>query len=203
MIIKKFTRAVLPSVIALTLVGCGVDGVPTPVVTGPVVEPTPAPVAVGQQVTLETAIEHITIDGVTQYYIDLEQDAETLVISFAKGVAGESLGDPDMYVKFEDDSATLDNYICASLRSPGSNETCIINKPQAGRYQIVIDPYLPSGETDNTVADATLWASTTLLPANRACNDGLVIRGQAMSENDLDNACNTINQTQTKFHQVF
>jgi hypothetical protein len=118
MMIKKFTRALLPSVIALTLAGCGVDGAPTPIVTGPPVEPTPAPVAVGQQVTLETPIEHITIDGVTQYYIDLEQDAETLVISFAKGVVGESLGDTDMYVKFEDESATLDNYTCASLRSP-------------------------------------------------------------------------------------
>jgi hypothetical protein len=188
----------------LALAGCNGNDLtvatPTVETTPPVVTPPPP---VGEQLVLDQGIEHITINEVTQYYVDLAEDAETLVISFAKGVAGETLADPDLYVKRDDTTATLDNYIYDPIRGASTNKTCIIDKPQAGRYQIVIDPFLQADATDNTVTDATLWASTTLLTSNRSCNDGLIIRGQAMSDTDLDDACGIITQTEEKFHNVF
>lgn len=206
MSLKTLTKVFTPSLLALAIIGCGSDRPPMAEPSPPPapVEPTePAqPDPVGQQVTLDQAVEHITLSQATEYYVELEEDAETLVISFAQGMAGESLNDPDLYVRYGE-SATLEAYDCASLRSPGTNETCIIDKPKAGVYQILVDPFLQDGAESNTVSDATLWASTTLLPNNRACNDGLSIRGQAMNDTDMDGACGVINQAKDQFHNLF
>ena len=197
--INKLSKVFTPSLLALAIAGCGSDG---PLTTAAPPPPPPAPEGIGTKINLGEAVEHITISEPTQYYVVLDEDAETLVVSFAAGVAGEELNDPDIYVRYGA-TATWEEYDCASLRSPGTNETCIIDKPKAGTYQIFVDPFKQDDAETNEVKDATIWASTSLLPANRACNDGLIIRGQAMSESDLDDACGIINETQTKFHDFF
>ncbi len=145
------------------------------------------------QIKLETALEHINLTKATEYYVDLEDDAETLVISFAQGVAGDALGDPDIYVRHEK-HASPQKFDCISYNGTNSNEYCIIDEPEDGRYYIYVDAFEGSA-----VKDATLWASTKLFPGNETCEDGAVIRGQAMNEDDLEAACDIIDET----HQIF
>ncbi len=195
----SFKKLTLSTAIVLALSGCGGSDdkvvVEDPVVTipeVPIVEPT--------AITLEEIMPNISTSSPVKYVVDLPEDAETLVINLFSGDAGESLGDPDLYVKYEGEASAGENgsFDCFSFKSEHNNETCIIDKPLAGRYHILIDTFEGSA-----VTDASLYASTEIFKGNKLCSDVPVrIRAQEMSEDELTQACADLAQAKTQFDAV-
>jgi hypothetical protein len=70
---------------------------------------------------------------VTEFTIDVTEAMQQLVVT----ASGDN-GDADLFVNF--DSASTSNAQCRS-RSGSSNETCVIDKPELGRYFISVEAY--------------------------------------------------------------
>ena len=143
----------------------------------------------------------ISTDEPRSYYLHVDEQAESLVIYLASGVAGESLGDPDLFVKYDgtaEAGAGIDEGLndCISYYGAGSNEVCIIDDPQPGDYHILIDA---SGQ----VSDATLFATTSLFNVTHACNDEINIRAQSMTQTDIESACGVLTNAKTRFDDLF
>jgi len=194
--INKRFKFLYTALLATALTACGGGTTEKiPQVVAPVPE---VPVqASAIEITLDEALTDLNLDKSTYYSVTLGDDAENLVISLAKGFKKTTMGDPDIYVKYLDD-ASKDNFDCVSYNGQDQNETCIINKPKAGRYSIYVDV-----AANSQINDATLWSSITLLTANRECNDALTIRAQSMTSTELDTACNNINEAQQAFVDLF
>ncbi|MCW9016245.1 MAG: PPC domain-containing protein, partial [Kangiellaceae bacterium] len=142
----------------------------------------------------------ISANAPQTYSLYVPESAESLVIYLASGVAGEAMGDPDLYVKFEGsptagqgvDDGTND---CVSYNSSDYNEVCIIDNPQSGNYQILID-------ASAQVSDATLYATTGLFAVTQNCNDEINLRSQLMNQTEADAACAELIATKTRFDQL-
>ena len=197
----------LAGAIVTALTGCGgsdsnnetVEVPPAPVVTPePEVDYTDPEVEAVKLGIVKTNIN--TVDGQgASYYVDVEDDAETLVVSLFSGTANKSLGDPDLYVKFEEEASAGENGVfdCVSYNGTDYNETCIIDKPQAGRYHIYIDAY----EGADAV-DASMFATTDLFTGNYLCEGTVRIRAQSMSNEELEEACEVLKDTKKVFDNV-
>jgi len=202
-----FKKLSLTSAVLFALAGCGgsdskprvVEDIPAPVVTPePVIDFTNADELALKLGIVKTHINTTDGQGIS-YYVDLDEDAETLVVSLFSGIENQDLGDPDVYVKFEEaatagESGTFD---CVSYNGTNYNESCIIDKPKAGRYHIYIDSY----EGGDTV-DASMFATTELFSANMLCEEPVRIRAQNMTNEELEEACAVISETKRVFDQV-
>lgn len=201
----SFRTLSLTSAVLIALSGCG-GSESTTVATEPTPAPTPAPVVdftSGDVAELKLGVTKTTINTVEgkgiSYYVDLPEEAETLVVSLFSGTANKGLGDPDLYVKYEQEaSAGADGvYDCVSYNSKDSNEACIIDKPKAGRYHIFIDVY----EGADAV-DASMFATTKLFSANMLCEEPVRIRAQTMTTKELEEACTIVSRTKTIFDEI-
>lgn len=203
----SFKKLALTSSILMILTACGssdsknkmVEVLPPPAVTPtPEIDYTSATEAALKLDVIKTNINTQAGKGIS-YYIDLEDDSETLVVSLFSGTANKALGDPDLYVKFGQEASAGENGVfdCVSYNGTNDNETCIIDKPQAGRYHIFIDAY----EGGDTV-DAAIFATTSLFKSNMLCENSVRIRAQLMSTAELEEACAVITQTKTIFDSV-
>ncbi len=74
-------------------------------------------------------------DAVLTYYIDVPAGAKNLKVTLATGS-----GDPDLYVRASE-RPTLSVYDCRPFLGSGSNETCTVAAPKAGRYYINLVGY--------------------------------------------------------------
>jgi hypothetical protein len=204
----SFKMLTLTSAVLIALAGCG-DSSSSPKTVevtppAPVVTPEPEIDFTSPEVTalklgvVKTSINTIAGQGVS-YHVDLEEDAETLVVSLFSGVAGENLGDPDVYVKFEEAATAGENGVfdCVSYNGSNYNESCIIDKPKAGRYHIYIDAY-----EGGDAVDASMFATTELFSGNILCDEPVRIRAQNMSNEELEEACAVISKTKRIFDQV-
>lgn len=201
MSLKSFA---LSGFVLATLAGCNPDSVEVTKKEEPPVLVQPEPEidftsADEEAIELGTVKTNITTTEGRSYFVDLPEDAETLVISLFSGTANENLGDPDVYVKFnEEASAGADGvFDCVSYNGANYNETCIIDKPLAGRYHVFVDAY-----EDSPTTDASMFATTELFPANMLCEDSIRIRAQAMTEEQLEQACTVLARTKTVFDTV-
>ncbi len=197
----KLNKLTLAMASSLFLVACGGSSDSTPEIDPPpvVVEP---PTETATEVVLETAVEHINLTKEQMYYVDVPEDSATLTVSFAKGLAGETLGDPDVYVRYEEEPTKGETGVfdCVSYNGTGLNETCIIDAPKAGRYYILVDAY---DQGDGVgVSDGTLWASTSLFPTGKACDIPVNLRAQEMTEEELSAACDVLASTKVIFDEV-
>ena len=203
----SFKMLTLTSAVLIALAGCGgsdsktetVEVPPAPVVTPePEVDFTSADVEAVKLGVVKTNINTIEGQGIS-YYVDVEEEAETLVVSLFSGIANKSLGDPDVYVKFDQEASAGENGVfdCVSYNGTDYNETCIIDKPQAGRYHIFIDAY-----EGGDAADASMFATTELFSGNILCDEPVRIRAQNMSNEELEEACTVISQTKRIFDNV-
>ena len=147
---------------------------------------------------VKTSINTTDGQGIS-YYVDVAEEAETLVVSLFSGTANKGLGDPDVYVKFDQEASAGENGVfdCVSFNGTDDNETCIIDKPQAGRYHIFIDAY-----EGGDAVDASMFATTELFSANMLCEEPVRIRAQAMTMEELEEACAVISQTKRVFDNV-
>jgi len=199
----SFRTLSLTSAILIALSGCG-DNESTTVVAEPTPAPTPVIDYASSEVTelklgvTKTAINTVDGKGIS-YYVDLPEEAETLVLSLFSGIAGKGLGDPDLYVKYEQEASAGAEGVfdCVSYNGTDSNETCIIDKPKAGRYHIYIDAY----EGADAV-DASMFATTELFSANMLCEEPVRIRAQAMSTAEIEKACTVISRTKNIFDEI-
>jgi hypothetical protein len=205
----SFKILTLTSAVLIALTGCG-DGTIANAdkETPPVVVVTPEPeVEVDFTSAEETALKlgvvktHInTVGGQgLSYYVDLAEDAETLVVSLFSGTDNKDLGDPDVYVKFEEAASAGENgvYDCVSYNGNGYNENCIIDKPKAGRYHIFIDAY-----EGGDAIDASMFATTELFSTNILCDEPVRIRAQDMTIEQLEEACAVVSRTKEAFDNV-
>lgn len=204
----SFKTLTLTSAILIALAGCGGSDSkkaevevtpPAPVVTPePEVDYTSAEVEAVKLGVVKTHINTTEGEGVS-YYVDVAEDAETLVVSLFSGTENKALGDPDVYVKFEEAASAGENGVfdCVSYNGSDYNETCIIDKPAAGRYHIFIDAY-----EGGDAVDASMFATTELFSANILCDEPVRIRAQAMTMEELEQACAVISQTKRVFDEV-
>jgi len=197
----SFKKLTLSTATVLALSACGGGDnkaaveVPVPVVPESV-EPEPE----ATSINLEEIMPHISTSEPLKFIVDLPNDAETLVINLFNGDAGEPLGDPDLYVRYEAEASAGENgeFDCFSFKSDGDNEACIIDKPLAGRYHILIDAFEGSA-----VTDASLYVSTEIFKGNKLCTDVSVrIRAQEMTEEELTQVCTDLVQAKTQFDAV-
>lgn len=184
--------------IALALSACGSDDAVE------VIEPvTPVPPVeeeqIGEPLTLEQVTEHISTSEPISFYVDVAQDAPSLVVSLFNGTADEALGDPDVYVKFDEPATAGESgtYDCVSYNGSGDNEACIIDNPVAGRYHILVDAY-----ADSATVDASILATTTLFNQSRLCDDTVRLRAQDMTDEQVDAACAVLAETKVRFDTV-
>ncbi|OUS67973.1 hypothetical protein B5G52_20715 [Pseudoalteromonas sp. A601] len=173
--------------------------------TDPEVEPTEPEVdytsALEPALALDVVKTNInTVGGEGQsFYVDLTQESETLVVSLFAGVENKDLGDPDLYVKYEGEASAGAEGVfdCVSYKGSNNNETCIIDKPKAGRYHIYMDAY-----EGGDAVDASMFATTGLFSANMMCEEPVRIRAQSMSNAELEEACTVITQTKRLFDET-
>ena len=142
----------------------------------------------------------INIDSPTTYSLYLPEGSESLVIYLASGAAGENLGDPDLYVKYDGSptaEAGVDDGLndCISYNGENYNEVCIIDDAKAGTYEVLI-------QANGQVTDADLYATTELFVASHACNAEINLRAQAMTYEEAAAACDELANTKTIFEQV-
>jgi hypothetical protein len=196
----SFKKLTLSTAVILALSACGgsddeavveIPNTEVPVI--PVVPEAPS-------IDLEEIIPHISTSIPLKFIVDLPEDAETLVINLFRGDSGEPLGDPDLYVRFEAEASAGENgnFDCFSFKADGENEACIIDKPLAGRYHILIDAF-----EGGAVTDASLFASTQIFKNNKLCTEASVrIRAQEMTEEDLTKVCDELSQAKAQFNAV-
>ncbi len=196
----SFKKLTLSTAIVLALSGCGGSDDSTIVeIPEPIVPEVPV-VPEASSVNLEEIMPHITTSEPLKFIVDLPEDAETLVINLFNGDAGEPLGDPDLYVRYEAEASAGENgeFDCFSFKSDGDNEACIIDKPLAGRYHILIDAF-----EGGAVTDASLYVSTQIFKGNKLCTDASVrIRAQEMTEEELTQVCADLVQAKAQFNTV-
>jgi hypothetical protein len=168
----------------------------------PIVVQPPVVVETATKVVLDQALEHVTLSDATMYYIDVEEGSPALTVSFATGLAGDALGDPDLYVRYQDEPTAGEEgtFDCVSFGALDWNELCIIDKPQAGRYYILVDAFDQGNGA--AVTDGTLWASTTLFNNTQTCQVPVNIRAQQMTDEKIDQACAIVERTKERFDQV-
>ena len=197
----KLNKLTLAMASSLFLVACGGSSDSTPEIDPPpvVVEP---PAETATEVVLETAVEHINLTEGKMYYVDVPEDSATLTVSFAVGLANESLGDPDVYVRYEEEPTKGENgtFDCVSYNGPDWSETCILDNAKAGRYYILVDAYDQGNGVG--VSDGTLWASTELFPTGKTCDIPVNLRAQEMTEEELSAACDVLANTKVIFDEV-
>lgn len=204
MLFKKLT---ITSAILIALTGCGGSSskkTEVEVPTAPVVTPeseidyTSSAVEAVKLGVVKTHINTIEGQGVS-YYVDLDSDAETLVVSLFTGIENKDLGDPDVYVKYEEAATAGENgnFDCVSYNGSNYNEACIIDQPKAGRYHIYIDAY-----EGGDAVDASMFATTTLFSGNVLCEEPVRIRAQNMTDEQLEEACTVISKTKRIFDRV-
>jgi len=197
----SFKKLTLSTAIVLALSACGGgDNKAAVEVPDPVVPESVEPEPEATSINLEEIMPHITTSEPLKFIVDLPEDAETLVINLFNGDAGEPLGDPDLYVRYEAEASAGENgeFDCFSFKSDGDNEACIIDKPLAGRYHILIDAF-----EGGAVTDASLYVSTKIFKGNKLCNDASVrIRAQEMTEEELTRVCDELTQAKTQFSTV-
>ena len=158
------------------------------------------PYADEPSLTLDMVKKGLTTSEPIGFYIDLEEAAPSLLISVGRGEGGLELGDPDVYIKYEGlpEAGDAPVFDCVSFNSPNSHETCIIDDPQPGRYNILIDAY-----EDSSVNDATLFATTSLFASSELCADMVQIRIQEkMTEEAKKRICDTLIETKARFETV-
>lgn len=51
--------------------------------------------------------------------------------------------------------------------------------------------------------ESELKSADNVLVQNHACNDSIIIRSQDLAQEQIETACNTLVQTEDKFHQIF
>ena len=205
----SFRTLTLTSAILLALSGCGGNDsstkTPEPTPTSPVTTPTVPEVDFtnAEELALKLGIVKSNINttegqGIS-YYVDLPENAETLVVSLFSGTENKDLGDPDLYVKYEQEaSAGADGtFDCVSYNGTNNNETCIIDKPKAGRYHIFIDAY-----EGGDAIEASMFATTELFSANMLCEEPVRIRAQSMTMAELEDACTVIKRTKRIFDKI-
>ena len=189
----------------ITLAACGgsndkvTEEIEIPEIEVPEVE---TPEETATQVILEQASEHIDLLEATMYYVDVAENSPTLTVSFAKGLAGKSLGDPDLYVRYEAEPTLGEEgeFDCVSYSGTNNSEVCIIDQPQAGRYYILVDAF---DQGDGVgVTDGTLWASTQLFNNAKTCDIPVNLRAQQLSQEELSGACDILSETKTRFDAV-
>jgi len=201
----KLTKMSFALASSCFLFACGGSGGSEPEVVEPpvVVQPDPDPVAeLEPELTLEVAVENIYLTEEFMFHVDVPADAATLTVSFAKGVAGKDLGDPDLYIRYGEEPTKGENgsFDCISFNQSGWQEDCIIDQPQAGRYYILVDAY---DQGDGVgVTDGTLWASTALFPTGKACDEPINLRAQEMTEEELTESCDILSETKVRFDEV-
>ena len=165
-------------------------------------EPIVEPIEMATLILLEQANEHISLTEDTMYYVDVSENSSTLTVSFAQGLEGKNLGDPDLYIRFQSKPTKgKDGFFdCVSYSKPGNSELCIIDNPQKGRYYILVDTF---GQGDGAgVTDGILWASTKLFSNGKTCDVPINIRAQQMSDEELTMACDIISETKLRFDLV-
>lgn len=204
----SFKMLTVTSAVLIALVACGGSDSKneTVEVTPPVPVTTPEPEVDFTRADVEAVKVGVVKTNINttqgqsiSYHVDLAEEAETLVVSLFSGTANKSLGDPDVYVKFDQQASAGENGVfdCVSYNGTDDNETCIIDKPQAGRYYIYIDAY----EGADAV-DASMFATTELFSGNLLCDEPVRIRAQNMSTEELEEACAVISQTKSVFDNV-
>jgi hypothetical protein len=165
-------------------------------------DPTPIVEETATPVVMEQAIEHVNLLEATMYYVDVVEEAPSLSISFATGLAGESLGDPDIYVRYEEEPTIGEagEFDCISYNGSNTAELCIIDNPKPGRYYILVDAF---DQGDGVgVTDGTLWASTTLFNNNKSCELPVTIRAQEMSDEEVNAACEVVSRAKVQFDAI-
>lgn len=191
------------SIATVTLLSaCGDSGNESTIVESTPPPPPPVVEETAIEVVIEQAVENINLIEETMYYVDVTEEAPTLVISFATGLAGESLGDPDIYVRYEEEPSKGEEGVfdCVSYNGSNTAELCIIDQPQPGRYYILVDAF---DQGDGVgVTDGTLWASTTLFNNNKTCEVAVTIRGQQMTDDELTAACDVLSRAKTQFDTI-
>ncbi|MBQ4862569.1 collagenase [Pseudoalteromonas sp. MMG013] len=211
-----FRTLTLSSAVLLALSGCGgssssTETVIAPVAETPVVEPPVEDPPTTPEVDFSSADEPaLKLDVVKlnisttegqgrSYYVDVPEDSETLVVSLFSGTANNGLGDPDLYVKYEEEASAGAEGVfdCVSYFGTNENEGCIIDKPKAGRYHIFIDAY-----EGGDAVDASMFATTELFSGNVMCDEPVRIRAQSMSEAELHDACDIVKRTKRVFDEV-
>lgn len=202
MIMKhKLNKLTLAMASSLFLISCGGSDDAAPEIEKPPVVVQP-PAETATEISLEQAVQHISLTEAAMYYVDVPEDSATLTVSFAKGLAGETLGDPDLYVRFAEEPTKGEEGVfdCVSYNGSGSNETCILDAPEAGRYYILVDAF---DQGDGVgVTDGTLWASTALFPSGKACDVPVNLRAQELNAQELSEACDILAQTKVRFDEV-
>ncbi|TPH15124.1 collagenase [Litorilituus lipolyticus] len=191
----KLTKISLALASSFLLFGCGGSSSDEPEV-----EKTPVvvqPVETAELLELDQAIEHVNITEGTMYYVDVPEDSATLTVSMAVGLANESLGDPDIYVRFAEKptAGEAGNFDCISYNGADWSEVCVIDQPQAGRYYVLVD-------AAGAVNDGTLWASTSLFSNAKTCEVPVNIRAQDLTDDELTQACDVLAETKVRFDEV-
>ncbi len=192
----KIKHVALSVALALTLSACGGSSSNNKkeVIDPPVVvEPQ------GEFLALDSAVEHVTLTESKVYYVDLAEDQPSLTVSLVPGLAGEAMGDPDLYIAYDrvPTAGENGNFDCVSFSGADYNELCVLENVKAGRYYILVDVF-----ENSQVTDATLWASSNLFKSVKSCQEPVSVRAQAMTEEQLNSACNILDNTKVKFDET-
>ncbi|GIU17216.1 hypothetical protein TUM4445_33840 [Shewanella sp. MBTL60-112-B2] len=153
----------------------------------------------GEELVLDTVREHINTSEPISFYVDVLDPAASLVVSLFSGTEDKSLGDPDVYVRYESTASAGETgeFDCVSYNASDYNETCIIDDVEAGRYHILIDAY-----SDKPTVDASIVATTSLFNQSLLCEEPVRIRAQDLTDEQMLAACNVIIETKQRFDSV-
>ncbi|WP_299805151.1 collagenase [uncultured Shewanella sp.] len=195
-----FKPLYLSLAIALSLSACGGSSDDT---SADVITPDPAPVPeidnAGDKLVLDTVKQHINTSDPISFYVDVEEQAASLVVSLFSGTENKALGDPDVYVRYESTatSGEAGEYDCVSFNQSNANETCIIDDVEPGRFHILVD-----ANSDSPTVDASILATTSLFNQSLLCEEPVRIRAQDLTSEQMIHACDVISKTKQRFDSV-
>ncbi|MCJ8318095.1 MAG: collagenase [Colwellia sp.] len=167
---------------------------------------------------LNRAIYQISTNDPLYYVVDVPAGKSSLVVSFAWGKDYKKLGNPNIYIRHQN-AATTEVYDCRSEWKAGDSEVCILDKPKAGQYYILVNPVKSEhkeGEegkkvesetakdkvepNEFTVNDGILFATTDLFNVSYACENAEAdIRAQTLTDKQRKFVCQRLAMTQERF----
>lgn len=151
-------------------------------------------------ISLDSLKTGISTSSPITYNVTLTEAAESLTVYLSPDAEGTNFGDPDLYIAYEDtpiagEGVDAGNNVCVSYSSPGYTEVCVIDDPQPGTYFILVDAAA-------NVTNASLYATTSLFNITQACNSEVNIRGQELTQGEVDQACTELEDTKARFDQL-
>jgi len=188
--------------LCLVLTACGNDDSAETIVPEPVSSAEPStPPTPGTSIMLDTVIENITSTEPQSFYVDVTEEAPTLVVSLFNGTGGEDIGDPALYLVKGDSEASSGaegNFDCVSYNGGGQNEVCMLDDVEPGRYYILVD-----ASEASPANDASLYVTTGLFEQSQQCDEVPVrLRGQSLSSEQMMEACDLLAGAKYKFDAV-